>query len=74
MKYDSFGKERSVVLGNYLVEHQTTVRAVAAHFCISKSTVHKDVTKHLKKINLTLYNQVKDVLEQNKKERYYKYS
>ena len=39
------GKERCVVLGEYLLEKQLTVRAVAGIFGISKSTVHKDVTK-----------------------------
>ena len=47
-----------------------TVRGVAKEFGISKSTVHKDVTVTLKKINRTLYMQVKTVLEKNKMERH----
>ena len=70
MMYSSSGKERCVVLATYLVENQTTVRAVAAEFGISKSTVHKDITQHLKRVNRTLYEQAKMVLEQNKKERH----
>ncbi|MBO5415730.1 MAG: sporulation transcriptional regulator SpoIIID [Clostridia bacterium] len=63
-------KERCVILASYLVENKSTVRAVAAKFGISKSTVHKDITQNLKKINQPLYNEVMAVLEQNKKERH----
>ncbi len=64
------GKERCIVLAEYLIEHKTTVRKVASHFGISKSTVHKDITQNLKKINLSLYENVKEILEINKKERH----
>ncbi len=70
MMYISSDKERCVLLATYLVENHTTVRAVAAHFGISKSTVHKDITQHLKYVNRTLYEEAKLVLEQNKKERH----
>lgn len=70
MMYLSSGKERCVILGTYLVENNSTVRAVAARFGISKSTVHKDVTQCLKHINVGLYNEVKAVLEKNKNERH----
>ncbi len=62
--------ERCVVLAEYLVEHRTTVRAVARVFGISKSTVHKDITQTLKRIDTSLYNEVKTVLEVNKSERH----
>ncbi len=70
MMYLSSDKERCVTLASYLVENQTTVRAVAARFGISKSTVHKDITQNLKKVNQTLYNEVMLVLDKNKKERH----
>ncbi len=47
-----------------------TVRGVAKEFGISKSTVHKDITVTLKKVNKALYAQVKQVLEKNKQERH----
>ena len=59
-----------MTLGTYLVENKATVRAVAAHFGISKSTVHKDVTETLKSVNKALYQQVKEVLNVNKSERH----
>ena len=70
MMYLASGKERSVVLGLYIVENNTTVRATALRFGISKSTVHKDITQSLKKINKSLYLDVKSVLEKNKEERH----
>ena len=66
---DNIG-ERSVILGKYLVEHRATVRAVATRFNVSKSTVHKDVTQILKKVDIDLYDAVKEVLEVNKRERH----
>jgi len=70
MMYISCCKERCVMLGTYLVENRTTVRATAQQFNISKSTVHKDVTKVLRRVNPALYEQVQRVLEQNKDERH----
>lgn len=70
MKYISSEKERCVILASYLVENQATVRAVASKFGVSKSTVHKDITKNLKSINHPLYLEVQRVLAKNKEERH----
>ncbi len=70
MMYISASKERSVVLGSYIIETGDTVRAVAKKFGISKSTVHKDVTQTLKKLDKSLYEKVKLILEKNKQERH----
>ena len=70
MMYISSGKERCVILATYLVENNSTVRAAAAHFGISKSTVHKDVTQTLKRVNKQLYYKVKELLAVNKQERH----
>ena len=70
MIYITSDKERCILLATYLVEHKTTVRATAARFGISKSTVHKDVTRTLRYVNRGLYEEVKAVLEQNKNERH----
>ena len=70
MNYISSEKERCIVLASYLVEHKATVRAVAKHFEISKSTVHKDITQNLVKINKPLYLQAKAILDLNKQERH----
>ena len=58
------------MLGRYLVEHRSTVRAAANEFGISKSTVHKDVTQILRGVDVDLYCKVKEILELNKSERH----
>ena len=63
-------EERAVRLGEYLIEHQSTVRDTAAAFGISKSTVHKDVTAVLPKLNAGLYKEVRAILDVNKEERH----
>lgn len=62
--------ERSVLIAEYILEHDLTVRAAAKAFGISKSTVHKDITVNLKKRNSALADEVKKVLEKNKSERH----
>ena len=68
--YISSNKERCVQMGTYMIENETTVRGVAKRFGISKSTVHKDITVNLKRINPELHLQVKKILEINKRERH----
>ncbi len=70
MMYIASGKERCTMLASYIIENKATVRAAAAHFGISKSTVHKDVTQALKRVNKVMYYEVKRVLEINKSERH----
>lgn len=70
MMYISVGKERCVIFGAYLVENQATVRSTARQFRVSKSTVHKDITHALRRVDPALYAQVQQVLERNKDERH----
>lgn len=37
-------EERTISLARYIIDSKDTVRGAAKKFCISKSTVHKDVT------------------------------
>ena len=62
--------ERCMLLAEYLIERNGTVRQAAAHFSVSKSTVHKDVSVRLQEIDSSLYEQVKRVLDRNKSERH----
>ena len=63
-------KERCVILGEYIIGHNATVRKCAERYGISKSTVHKDVTTKLKEVNYALYREVTEVLAVNKQERH----
>ncbi|SJZ67752.1 sporulation transcriptional regulator SpoIIID [Garciella nitratireducens] len=63
-------EERAVEIAKYIIETNTTVRETAKIFGVSKSTVHKDVTERLPKINPALAKEVKQVLDKNKSERH----
>ncbi|MBE6645142.1 MAG: stage III sporulation protein D [Ruminococcaceae bacterium] len=65
-----YGKERAEIIAEYVIETGDTVRGAAAHFGMSKSTVHKDLAYKLKYYNATLYRSVKEILELNKSERH----
>ena len=62
--------KRAVAAGEYLLLAKATVRQTAKKFGVSKSTVHKDVSERLKKINPKLYRQVKELMDTNKQERH----
>ncbi len=63
-------EERAVSLARYILENRATVRAAARHFGVSKSTVHKDLSERLERIDSALYGQVKKVLDFNKSQRH----
>ena len=63
-------EERVLELAHYIVNTNSTVRAAAKKFRVSKSTVHKDVTERLLEVNPALALEVKNVLENNKAERH----
>ena len=62
--------ERVIKEAEYIIETNTTVRACASHFDISKSTVHKDVTERLIQINPSLASEARKILDLNKSERH----
>lgn len=63
-------EKRVCDLAAYIVDNQTTVRAAASKFGVSKSTVHKDLTERLPRINPGLYRRVRALLDINKAERH----
>ena len=63
-------EERVIKCAEYIVATGCTVRACSAHFAISKSTVHKDVSERLKYIDADLYEKTRQVLEVNLSERH----
>lgn len=63
-------EERACDLAAWIIENRATVRAAAKRFQVSKSTVHKDMTERLERIDRNLYHEVRVVLEQNKAERH----
>lgn len=57
-------KERAIKIANYIIETGCTIREAAKHFGISKSLLHREITKRLLTENqITLYNEVRKVLD-----------
>ena len=63
-------EERAINLAHYIIDSKDTVRGAAKKFGISKSTVHKDASERLKKINPSLAKEVRIILDENKAERH----
>ncbi|MFD1020115.1 sporulation transcriptional regulator SpoIIID [Thalassobacillus hwangdonensis] len=63
-------KERTIKIGEYIVETKKTVRVIAKEFGVSKSTVHKDLTERLPELNPEMAFQVKKILEHHKEIRH----
>lgn len=67
---DDCSKERCELLAEYIIGKRCTVRYAASVFGVSKSTVHKDITEKLEKINPMLCREVGEILKVNKSERH----
>ena len=63
-------EQRAVIIAKYILEKQATVRQTAKVFGVSKSTIHKDMTERLPKINPSIAEQTQNILELNKAERH----
>lgn len=63
-------RKRVLEVTTYILDTNATVRQAAEVFNVSKSTVHKDVTDRLPRINEELAKRVKKVLDNNKAERH----
>ena len=62
--------ERARELALYVLETGSTIRAAAERFGISKSTVHKDLTRRLEQTDRLLWLRVRAVLDRNKAVRH----
>lgn len=63
-------RKRVIDVGTYILDTKATVRQAAEVFEVSKSTIHKDVTERLPRVNKELARRVRKVLENNKAERH----
>ena len=63
-------EERAMELAHYIIDSKYTVRGAAKKFGVSKSTVHKDLSERILKINPVLAAQVRVILDENKAERH----
>ena len=63
-------EQRACDLAVFIIDNRATVRSAAKRFGISTSTVHKDLTERLPRVNPGLYKQVRLLLDINKAERH----
>ncbi len=61
---------RVAEIAEYVAATGATVRATAEKFGVSKSTVHKDLTERLKRIDSELFARVSEILAKNRAERH----
>ncbi len=62
--------KRAILFADYIITNRATVREAAKHYGISKSTVHKDVTARLYRIDRSLWENVREILNYNKAQRH----
>ena len=63
-------EHRAVEISRYFVENRSTVRQTAKVFHISKSTVHKDISERIHKVDPSLGYEVQQILLDNKMMRH----
>ncbi|MBE6140099.1 MAG: stage III sporulation protein D [Firmicutes bacterium] len=65
-------KNRVLKEANEMLKTKQTIRNIALKYKISKSTVHKDLSERLKKIDLLKYKKIKLIIEEHLKYRHLK--
>ena len=63
-------EERVLGVAKYIIDSKSTIRKTAMAFGVSKSTIHKDMTERLPKINPIIAKEIKHILDLNKAERH----
>ena len=63
-------EERVLDVAKYIIDSKATIRKTAKVFGVSKSTIHKDMTERLPKINPVIATDAKNILDFNKAERH----
>lgn len=63
-------EDRVKAIARYLLKNGGTVRSCAAHFGVSKTTVHKDMRERLPEVSAPLAEAVADLLQINKEQRH----
>jgi putative DeoR family transcriptional regulator (stage III sporulation protein D) len=56
-------EERVLEVAKYIIDSKATIRRTAKMFGVSKSTVHKDITERLPRINPQIAKEAKDILD-----------
>ncbi len=57
--------KRVVSEANYMIKTKDTIRNIANKYNVSKSTVHKDLSERLKKIDSNLSKSIEDIMQEH---------
>ena len=63
-------EKRTLLVANHILDTHETIRKTAEIFNLSKSTVHYDLAYRLKRIDKSLYDDVKKILDINFSEKH----
>lgn len=55
--------ERILEEANYIIKTEKTMREIASDYNVSKSTVHKDLSERLKKVDYSLSKNVDEIIQ-----------
>ncbi len=69
---DSLIKKRVIKESNYIIKTNKTIRETAKKFNVSKSTVHNDIQKILKKIDYEKFIIVNNIMKNHIETRHIK--
>ena len=69
---DSLIKKRVIKESNYIIKTNKTIRETAKKFNVSKSTVHNDIHKILKKIDYEKFIVVNNIMKNHIETRHIK--
>lgn len=60
-------EERVIASADFMIKTKCTLRELAKHFNVTKSTSHIDVTERLKKLDKRKYDEIQKILSYNSK-------
>lgn len=63
-------RERALYAATYTLANKCTIRETAKELRVSKSTIHKDLTERLPRINPVVASAVRKIILTNKSERH----
>ena len=65
-------EKRVLSEAHYMIKTNETIREIAKHYKVSKSTVHKDLKDRLKQVDLEIYNRIKNIIKYHTEIRHIK--
>ena len=73
-KWDRGIDYRTLSIASYMLENRCTLREAEKVFGVCKSVIHRDMTDRLRLLDYDMYLDIRELLDNNKKERAYRAS